>query len=106
MGVDAETGAVRSTVVSNTYRASTDSLKVSYFIKSDETGVEFGDNAVHIAGFLKTPAMTNQQTGIFSEDLQGFDYPDLNGGSPLDAVSRRDSRGKFRDLRTSWRQLA
>ncbi len=68
------------------YKASPDSLKVSYFIKSDETGVEFGDNAVHIAGFLETPAMTNQQTGLFSDDLQGFDYPDLNGGSPLDVL--------------------
>ncbi len=100
LGVDAETGTVLSTVVNNFYKASTDSLKVSYFIKSDETGVEFGDNAVHIAGFLETPAMTNQQTGIFSEDFQGFDYPDLNGGSPLDvATGVGFSRGKFRDLR-------
>ena len=36
----------------STYVAAPDSLKVSYFIKSDATGVEFGDNAVHIAGFL------------------------------------------------------
>jgi len=99
-GVDAETGAVLSTVVNNFYRPSSDSLKVSYFIKSDETGVEFGDNAVHIAQFMDTPAMTNQQTGIFSEDFQGFDYPDLNGGSPLDATNAVGfSRGKFRDLR-------
>ena len=99
-GVNAETGAVLSTVVNNFYRPSSDSLKVSYFIKSDETGVEFGDNAVHIADFLDTPAMTNQQTGIFSKDFQGFDYPDLNGGSPLDAFTLGESsRGKFRDLR-------
>ena len=99
-GVDAETGSVLSSVVNNTYEASTDSLKVSYFIKSDETGVEFGDNAVHIAQFMDTPAMTNQQTGIFSGDFQGFDYPDLNGGSPLDATNAvGNSRGKFRDLR-------
>ncbi|MEP5567940.1 MAG: hypothetical protein ABJN62_08905 [Halioglobus sp.] len=84
----------------STYEASVDSLKVSYFIKSDETGVEFGDNAVHISGFLDTPAMTNQETGIFSGDFQGFDHPDLNGGSPLDATNAVGySRGKYVDLR-------
>ena len=85
--------------VSN-YVASTDSLKVSYFIKSDATGTEFGDNAVHVADFMNTPAMTNQQKGIFSQDLQGFDYPDLNGGSPLDATNAvGPSRGAFNGLR-------
>ncbi|AQA18286.1 hypothetical protein BST95_08640 [Halioglobus japonicus] len=79
-----------------TYVASPDSLKVSYFIKSDETGVEFGDNAVHVAGFLDTPAMTNQEKGIFSGDLSGFDYPDLNGGVPLTDPA---SRGKYNELR-------
>ncbi|MCX2972161.1 hypothetical protein EYC87_00995 [Halieaceae bacterium IMCC8485] len=90
-----------SPAVVSEYEAAPDSLKVSYFIKSDETGVEFGDNAVHIAGFLDTPAMTNQQTGLFSADLQGFDYPDLNGGSPLDVLLLGvDSRGKYNDLRS------
>ena len=83
------------------YEASPDSLKVSYFIKSDETGVEFGDNAVHVAGFIGSPSMTNQQTGIFNGDLQGFDYPDLNGGSPLDiSTIMVNSRGKFNELRS------
>ena len=85
----------------STYEAAPDSLKVSYFIKSDATGTEFGDNAVHVADFIATPAMTNQQKGIFSADLQGFDYPDLNGGSPLDAVSGVGaSRGAFNGLRS------
>jgi hypothetical protein len=84
-----------------TYVASPDSLKVSFFIKSDETGVEFGDNAVHIAGFMSGPAMTNQQTGIFSGDLQGFDHPDLNGGAPLDLVTGTNGtpRGNYNQLR-------
>ncbi|MEE4277595.1 MAG: hypothetical protein V2I82_03915, partial [Halieaceae bacterium] len=56
-------------------------LKVSYFIRDTETGVEFGDNAVHIADFLQEPAMTNQVSGILSGDLDGFDFPDLNGGA-------------------------
>ena len=90
-------GKILTTVVPSSYEASPDSLKVSYFIKSDETGVEFGDNAVHIAEFLGAAAMTNQQTGIFSGDLQGFDYPDLNGSSPLDAPGA--GRTKYNDLR-------
>jgi hypothetical protein len=82
------------------YVASTDSLKVSYFIKSDATGTEFGDNAVHVADFMNTPAITNQQKGIFSRDLQGFDYPDLNGGSPLDVAGPLgNTRGAFNGLR-------
>jgi hypothetical protein len=83
------------------YVASPDSLKVSYFIKSDATGVEFGDNAVHIAGFLDKPAITNQQTGIFSGDYQGFDHPDLNGGAPLDPLNGATGavRGKYNELR-------
>ena len=90
----------KSGVVPSTYVASPDSLKVSYFIKSDETGVEFGDNAVHIAEFLDQPAMTNQERGIFSRDFQGFDYPDLNGGSPLDPQKMLPySRGKYVSLR-------
>jgi hypothetical protein len=87
-------------VVPSTYVASPDSLKVSYFIKSDESGVEFGDNAVHIAGFLDQPAMTNQERGVFSADFQGFDYPDLNGGSPLDpGTILAFTRNKYVDLR-------
>ena len=92
-----EDGKILTAVSPSKYEASPDSLKVSYFIKSDETGVEFGDNAVHIAEFLGAAAMTNQQTGIFSGDLQGFDYPDLNGSSPLDAPGA--GRTKYNDLR-------
>mgnify|MGYP003959793213 CR=1 FL=1 len=95
-GTDKE-GKILTTVVASDYEASPDSLKVSYFIKSDETGVEFGDNAVHIAEFLDDAAMTNQQTGLFSGDLKGFDYPDLNGSSPLDAPGA--GRTKYNELR-------
>jgi hypothetical protein len=82
--VDEETGApIVGTPVPSTYEASPDSLKVSYFIKSDETGVEFGDNAVHFAKHLDGASMTNQKFGIFDGDFQGYDHPDLNGGAPL-----------------------
>ncbi|PLW70411.1 hypothetical protein [Pseudohalioglobus lutimaris] len=66
----------------NDWEEAVNSLKVSYFIKSDETGVEFGDNAVHVENYFDGPAMTNQQLGVFDGDLCGFDHPDLNGGSP------------------------
>lgn len=66
----------------NEWEEAENSLKVSYFIKSDETGVEFGNNAVHVEDFFTGAAMTNQVTGVFDGDLCGFDHPDLNGGSP------------------------
>ncbi|TDG15116.1 hypothetical protein E2F43_02445 [Seongchinamella unica] len=95
------TTAAGEVLEATSYVASADSLKVSYFIKSDETGVEFGDNAIHIAGFMDGPAMTNQQQGIFSGDFQGFDHPDLNGGAPLDFVTGAAGtpRGKYNELR-------
>ena len=43
--------------------------------------------------------MTNQQTGYFLCDFQGFDYPDLNGGSPLDPDISAFTRNKYVDLR-------
>ncbi|WOJ96521.1 hypothetical protein R0137_14905 [Congregibacter brevis] len=66
----------------NTYVDTGDVLKVSYFIRDNESGVEFGDNAVHIQGFLTQPSISNQQFGWLSGDLDGFDFPDLDGGVP------------------------
>lgn len=71
-----------------------EALKVSYFIRDNASGVEFGDNAVHIRGFSDEAMMTNQQFGWFSGDLDGFDFPDLDGGSPTDAT-----RDRFNTLR-------
>ena len=65
-----------------TYEETGDVLKVSYFIRDNASGVEFGDNAVHLSGFLTEPAITNQQFGWLSGDLNGFDFPDLDGGVP------------------------
>jgi hypothetical protein len=59
-----------------------DVLRVSYLIRDTVAGLEFGNEAVHIAGFLDQAAMTNQQYGLFAGDASGFDYPDLNGGAP------------------------
>ena len=66
----------------NRYVDSGDVLKVSYFIRDNATGIEFGDNAVHLGGFLTAPTLTNQQYSVLSGDLNGFDFPDLNGGVP------------------------
>ena len=86
----------------NTYVDSGDVLKVSYFIRDNATGIEFGDNAVHLSGFLGAPAITNQQYSVLSGDLNGFDFPDLNGGVPLSsgaAGSGSIQRGRFDALR-------
>lgn len=68
--------------VTSTYVDTDNVLTVSYFIRSDETGVEFGNNAVHVRDFMDGASITNQTVGIFEGDLQGFDYPDLNGPAP------------------------
>jgi hypothetical protein len=58
-------------------------LKVSWFIRDASTGIEFGDDAEHVADFETEKAMmTNQEFGVFSGNLRGFDFPDLNGDSP------------------------
>ena len=58
----------------NAYVDSGDVLKVSYFIRDNATGVEFGDNAVRVSGFLAEAAITNQQYGVLSGDLNGLGF--------------------------------
>ena len=70
----------------NEFEDSESVLKVSYFIRDNASGVEFGGNAVHITDFLAEPSMTNQQFGYFSGDLNGFDFPDLDGGEPVNGT--------------------
>ncbi|MBA6414276.1 hypothetical protein H2508_14265 [Parahaliea sp. F7430] len=92
------------TLVLNEYNEAPDSLKVSYFIKSDETGLEFGNNAVHFSGHMDGASMTNQEQGVFAGDLQGFDHPDLNGGAPLSfmgGTANAASRGLYEGVRTA-----
>lgn len=71
-------------------------LKVSYFIRNGVTGTEMGGNAIHIRNFADDAWMTNQETGLFSGDIVGFDYPDLNGG-PLGFGLVRDKFNMLRD---------
>ena len=73
----------------NTYTDSGNVLKVSYFIRDNGTGIEFGDNAVHIADFLAEASITNQEYSVSAGDLNGLDFPDLNGvGMPTGGVAR------------------
>ena len=92
----------------STYEKSGNVLKVSYFIRNNATGIEFGDNAVHIRDFLDAPSITNQEYGLLSGDLNGFEFPDLNGGVPLSSGGASGTagtdpiqRGRFDALRAS-----
>ncbi|RLA60205.1 MAG: hypothetical protein DRR04_06300 [Gammaproteobacteria bacterium] len=93
------------TLVTSNYTDTGNVLKVSYFIKSDETGFEFGNNAVHFADFMDGASITNQKLGIFEGDLQGFDHPDLNGGAPFSATVEPTvgaaARGAYEPVRTA-----
>jgi hypothetical protein len=101
------TDGTGSTTVSNAFEDTENVLKVSYFIKSDETGIEFGNDAVHIENFMEGATITNQTVGVFEGDLQGFDHPDLNGGAPtslgitngISASGSVASRDRYEPLR-------
>ena len=98
-GVTSSNPTVRSGG-NNSYVDSGNALKVSYFIRDRDTGIEFGDNAVHIANFLEVPSITNQEYGINSGDLNGFDFPDLDGtGLPRGALLGTIVRNRFNMLR-------
>lgn len=63
-------------------------LKVSYFTRDSQGGLEFGNNAVHVEGFSGSPMMTNQQKliiqdGVLQFDPLNFELPNLDGG-PFD----------------------
>lgn len=95
--LDSDGDSSTSDIVDNFYEDSGNVLKVSYFIRDNGSGVEFGDNAVHIQDFLTgESAITNQQFGYLSGDLDGFDFPDLDGNAPT-AVTPEN--GKFNILR-------
>lgn len=98
------TSASNQTPVPSTFQDTDNVLKVSWFIKSDATGTEFGGDAVHIADFMDGASITNQQVGVNEGDLQGFDHPDLNGGAPFSDLSNFPGDiadvGEYEDLRS------
>ncbi len=57
-----------------------EALKVSYFIRDAGSGMEMGDTATHIVNFAQDPMMTNQEDGLANGSVNGFDFPDLDGG--------------------------
>lgn len=66
----------------NVFTGTEDVLKVQYFVRNRVTGLEVGDNAVHLSGFSEKPMMTNQQLlGFSNGDLQfdpfNFELPIL-----------------------------
>jgi hypothetical protein len=62
-------------------------LKVSWFIRDADGGLEVGGNAIHIEGFADAPMMTNQEqlefntAGLVKYDPFNFELPNLNQGS-------------------------
>jgi hypothetical protein len=83
---DAETGAVTG-VTPNNYSDTGNVLSVSYFIRDAESGLEMGSKAVHISDFSAEPMMSNQEKfEIGEQNLYGYFYPDLDGGSPADTT--------------------
>ena len=69
------------------YEDGGDFLKVSWFIRDSAAGLEFGNDAVHLAGFSGDAMMTHQEQGVFSGNLRGFDFPNLNGSSPATSAA-------------------
>ena len=78
------TGCSAAGVIANNYvDTQSDALKVSWFVRDGNAGLEFGGDAVHIEGFAAAPMMTNQQQILVGDsDPLGFLFPDLDGGSP------------------------
>jgi hypothetical protein len=86
-----------SSLCVNFFDDATSALKVSYFFRNTAAGTEMGGNAVHIEDFAAEAWMSNQEFGLASGDVTGFDYPDLNGG----VLGYGNTRGMFNILRQS-----
>ncbi len=100
------TNGIGAETVSNTYTDTDNVLSVSYYIRNNETGLELGNSAVHLQDFMDGATITNQTVGIFEGDLQGFDYPDLDGPAPTSIGAVLDTppggataRGRYEALR-------
>jgi hypothetical protein len=84
-------------------------MKVSWFIRDADAGIEFGNDATTMKDFAYDPMMTHQEQGVFSGNLRGFDFPDLDGGSPYInqpdvwgvAGAFYDTRGEYNEIRES-----
>ncbi len=93
------------------YEDGGDFMKVSWFIRDAAAGIEFGGDAVTMDSFKiqgeDDPMMTHQEQGVFSGNLRGFDFPDLDGGSPYTGVPTLPgiagpftyTRGEYNEIR-------
>jgi len=78
--------------VANDWDDTPNVLSVSYFIRDNASGVEFGSNAVMIRDFANEAMMSNQaRLSATTFDPLGFYFPDLDGGG-VDGYSQR---GRF-----------
>lgn len=78
---DQQSAAAGRTGTNTWVNTADDALKVSYFIRDTQSGIEFGNDAVHVAGFMGAPHMTSQQDGLNNGNVNGFDHPNLDGAS-------------------------
>ena len=86
-------------VLPNTFRSTDNVLKVSFFVRDANGGLEFGGNAVNLSDFSDTAMMSNQQKIVVGEaDAYGYLFPDLDGGSPADPLTF--ARGLYEDIRS------
>jgi hypothetical protein len=100
-GLVARTNAGVTTIESeiSQYEDGGNELKVSWFIRNTVAGLEFGNDAVMISDFSDDPMMSHQEQGIYSGNLRGFDFPDLDGGAPSESMDNVE-RGKFNLIRS------
>jgi hypothetical protein len=92
-------GAVSGGVCQNNFVSTDNVLKVSYFFRDATAGTEMGGDAVHLSDFSDEAWMTNQEFGLFSGDVFGFDYPDLDGGPWVGFDGGATLRNQFDGLR-------
>jgi len=74
-------------------------LKVSWMVTDSDSGLEMGDNAVHIENFAEAPMMTNQQplsfgtNGQLNYDPLNFELPNLAYGAWKSSEGARQTEG-------------
>lgn len=80
-------------------------LKVSYFLRDNESGIEFGSDALIIKDFSEIAMITHQKFGLEQilsfpiQALYGWDFPDIDGsGRNVGGPGVAAVRGRFDDI--------
>ncbi len=119
VGTDPQTGKTVH-AISKFKDTNDEALSVTYFIRDQSSGLEFGNSAVHIKGFADGAMLANQEYSVFDplcqanpniqgalskqQCLTGFDFPNLEGGSSSNggAIGKLDPlRGILQTLTVS-----